>query len=108
MTISAARAPDWPFARAVLGLPDNRLTCHECLADLPIYIEAELGGIAWREEYRLLKRHILLCPGCSATYFDLLRVALLEQSGQLFRPEHLPLPDLSFLPEGRPGGRRDD
>lgn len=104
MNPSATWSPDWSLARAVLSFPDNRMACHECLTDLPTYIEAELGGIAGRDEYRLLKRHILLCTGCSAVYLDLLRMALLEQSGQLFQPDHFPLPDLSFLPKGH----RDD
>lgn len=104
MNPSATWSPDWSLARAVLGFPDNRLACHECLAGLPTYIEAELGGIARRDDYRSLKRHILLCADCNAVYLDLLQMALLEQSGQLCQPDHFPLPDLSFLPRGR----RDD
>ncbi len=103
MNLSAAWL-DLPLARAVLDLPDDRLTCHDCQAGLPTYIEAEVGDMAWRDEYRPVKRHLLLCRECSTIYLDVLQIALFEHRGQLPRPDWFPRPDLNFLP----GEHHDD
>lgn len=103
MNLSAWQ-PAKTLVSAMLDLPDNQVACQECLATLPSYIEAELGGIADRVEYRFVKRHILMCAQCGETYLDLLHLAIFEQSGQLLNPDRFPRPDLSFLS----GVRRDD
>lgn len=83
---------------AVLGLIDERFTCRESLAALPAYVEAEIGGDVQRSEYRPLRRHLLLCPDCSATYLAVLELARLESQGQLAQSINYPRPDWSFLP----------
>ena len=99
MNISAVQPlPDIPLVKAVFGLRDDRLVCDKCLADLPAYVEAEVGGYAYRAEYSGIKRHILLCPDCDATYLELLRLAILDQRDELPKPSPHPQPNLRFLP----------
>lgn len=87
-----------PLLAAVLGLADERLTCGACLAALPAYIEAELGGIIQRQDSDLIRRHLLLCHECSSTYLAVLELALSERRGQLPQTRDYPKPDWSFLP----------
>jgi hypothetical protein len=95
---SAQPASAISLIAAVLGLIDERFTCRECLAALPAYIEAEIGGGVQRREYRPIRRHLLLCPDCSSTYLAVLELALMERHGQLAQSINYPGPDLSFLP----------
>lgn len=91
-------ALDIPLVRAVLGLPDDRLSCDECQAWLPSYVDAEIGDIADESHYRLVKRHLLLCQDCTEIYLELLELALAEEEDRLPWPAHYPEPDLGFLP----------
>jgi len=91
---------DVPLVRAVLGLPDDGLACDECQAWLPVYVDAEIGGLSGHARYLQVKRHLLLCAGCAAAYLDLLDLALIEEQGQIPRPTRYPEPDLSFLSGG--------
>jgi hypothetical protein len=95
---SAQPASDISLIAAVLGSIDDRLTCRACLAALPAYIEAEIGGDVQRREYRPIRRHLLLCRDCSSTYLAVLELALLERHGQLTPSIDHPRPNLSFLP----------
>lgn len=95
--LRAQPASDISLIAAVLGLIDDRLTCRECLAALPTYIEAEIGGDVQRSEYRLIRRHLLLCRDCSSTYLATLEFALIERHGQFAKSVYYPGADLSFL-----------
>jgi hypothetical protein len=90
---------DLPLVRAVLGLPDDHLSCDECQAWLSSYVGAEIAGLSDNPRYRPVKRHLLLCPTCEEAYLELLELALAEEEGRLPQPVHFPEPDLSFLPE---------
>lgn len=99
---AAARgsALDIPLVRAVLGLPDDGLGCDECQAQLPAYVDAEIGGCSGHARYLPVKHHLLLCSDCAAIYLELIELALVEEQGRLDQPTHYPEPDLDFLPGG--------
>jgi hypothetical protein len=82
---------------AVLLVSDEELACAECRAHLPIYVDDEMAGLANIAGYTPVRRHLILCPSCSAVYVDLLEVSLLEERGALPRPSADDAPDLSFL-----------
>jgi predicted anti-sigma-YlaC factor YlaD len=94
---SAQPASDISLIAAVLGQIDDRLTCRACLAALPAYVEAEIGGAVQRRRSRPIRRHLLLCHDCSSTYLAVLELALMERHGQLAESLNYPRPDLSFL-----------
>jgi hypothetical protein len=86
------------LARAVAGARDQAITCEECRAWLPSYVDAEIGGLPVGQLYPQVKRHLDLCADCQAEYLEMLELALVEDAGELPVPEALPAPDLSFLP----------
>lgn len=90
---------EMPLVRAVFGLPDDGLSCAQCQAWLPSYVDAEIGDVAGDPRYRPVKRHLLLCQDCTDVYLELLDLALAEEEDRLPRPERYPEPDLSFLTE---------
>ena len=96
--VSRQPASNIPLIAAVFDLADDQLTCRECLATLPTYIEDELSDIVQRRASRLIRRHLLLCHECSSTYIATLELALLERRGQLPLTLDHPQPDWSFLP----------
>ncbi len=87
-----------PLVRVILGLPDDAMTCDECQAWLPTYVDADIGGISGHPRYLPVKRHLLLCAGCAVAYLDLLDLALAEERGWIRPPTYYPEPDWSFLP----------
>jgi len=86
------------LARAVAGVHDPAMTCDECCAQLPAYVDAEVGGLAAGQSYPEVKRHLDLCSECAAEYLDMLKLALAEDAGELPIPGGFPAPDLAFLP----------
>ena len=87
-----------PLVRAILGLPDDGMTCDECRAWLPTYVDAEIGDISGQPRHFPVKRHLLLCADCAAAYAELLDLALAEEQGGIPHPAYYPEPDLHFLP----------
>lgn len=86
------------LARAVAGVHDQTITCEECRAQLPSYVDAEVGGLAVGQLYPQVKHHLDLCLDCEMEYLEMLELALIEDAGELPVPETLPAPVLSFLP----------
>lgn len=86
------------LARAVLGIRDPALSCDECEVWLPSYVQDEVSGLAVGRIYPLVKRHLDLCIGCAESYLEMLALAMLEEGGKWPTIEHIPAPDLSFLP----------
>lgn len=101
-------ARDVPLVRAVLGLPDNRLSCEQCQTWLPSYVDAEIGGVAGEPRYRPVKHHLLLCSECTAIYLELLALTQVDEEDRLPQPEHYPEPDLSFLPSAQSRQRSEE
>jgi hypothetical protein len=85
------------LAQAVAGVEDQEMTCDECRAWLPSYVDAEVGGLAVGG-YPEVKRHLDLCSDCEAEYLEILELALVEDAGELPEAGALPVPDLAFLP----------
>jgi RNA polymerase sigma factor (sigma-70 family) len=85
------------LAQAIAGVPDSQLSCAECQAQLPGYIEAEINGFNVVTRYPAVKHHLDLCLECEAEYIELLDLALAEDSvfESAIQP---PEPDLWFLP----------
>lgn len=98
--LDSATVPDelLNLARAVAGVEDPEMTCEDCQAWLPSYVDAEVGGMPAGEEYPAVHRHLNLCADCEAVYLEMLDLALAEEAGELPIPEHFPQPDLGFLP----------
>lgn len=86
------------LTRAVLGIRDLALSCDECEGWLPSYVQDEVSGLAVGRIYPLVKRHLDLCIGCAERYLEMLALAMLEEGGKWPTIEHIPAPDLSFLP----------
>ena len=83
--------------RAVTGARDPALTCEECQAWLPSYVDAEVGGLAVGQLYPHIKRHLELCTTCEAVYLEMLELAEAEEAGILPSFDESPEPDLAFL-----------
>jgi hypothetical protein len=86
------------LARAVAGVHDQTITCEECRAWLPSYVDDEVGGLPMGQSYPQVKRHLDLCADCEAEYLEMLELALVEDAGELPVPKIIPTPVLSFLP----------
>jgi hypothetical protein len=86
------------LARAVAGVLDQAMTCEECQAQLPSYVDVEIGGLPVGQLYPQVKRHLDLCAECQAEYLEMLELALVEDAGELPVPRMIPIPDLGFLP----------
>jgi hypothetical protein len=86
------------LARAVVGARDPTITCEECQAQLPSYVDAEIGGLPVGQYYPQVKCHLDLCADCEAEYLEMLELALVEDAGELPVPKIIPTPVLSFLP----------
>jgi hypothetical protein len=86
------------LARAVAGVHDQTITCEKCQAQLPSYVDAEVGGLPVGQYYPQVKRHLDLCADCEVEYLEILELALVEDAGELPVPRMMPTPVLSFLP----------
>lgn len=85
------------LSQAVLSQQTDRLTCDQCQARLPDYVQAQIEG---RDPARLspeVRDHLALCPHCQRLYRDLLEIDDLILTGGLPEPTTYSPPDLSFL-----------
>ncbi|MEZ4617105.1 MAG: hypothetical protein R2867_16580 [Caldilineaceae bacterium] len=51
-------------ASMIDGAAAAYMTCEECIAELPGYVEAWLAGEALEKRYSALHRHLRACPNC--------------------------------------------
>ena len=86
------------LARAVAGVHDRTITCEKCQAQLPSYVDAEVGGLPVGQYYPQVKRHLDLCADCEVEYLEMLELALVEDAGELPVSRMIPTPVLGFLP----------
>lgn len=86
------------LVRAVIGRRDQAIVCEECRAELPSYVEAEVGGLPIGQRYPQVKHHLETCAECEAEYVIILQLALAEEAALSAAPARLPSPNLSFLP----------
>ncbi|MEZ4867534.1 MAG: hypothetical protein R3C14_39775 [Caldilineaceae bacterium] len=95
---------DWSRLIQALDLPDeDPLTCTECEAQLPDYVEALAAGHGAAEVWHMVTRHLQGCPHCTAE-FTLLSAMLNDlytASGDEVVAETEP--DLAFLQNGSQG-----
>lgn len=83
--------------------PDDAQISHqECLAAVTEYIDAELAGEPIAKYFSAIKHHLDRCDPCAQVYAELLDSAWAEQRGALPKPQTMPRPDLSFLPQPAP------
>jgi hypothetical protein len=78
--------------------PSPDLSCVECQACLPAYVEAELNSAELPTRFPAVWQHLLSCDACAELYADLLEVSALEETGGIPVPTRIPQPDLAFLP----------
>ena len=90
------------LADAVWNERDETLAHDACIATLPTFVGDEVDGKPVAQLYPEVKHHLDRCPTCSAQYAGLLQIALAEEDNQLPQLQHLPAPDLSFLPSHPP------
>jgi hypothetical protein len=94
--------------RAVADAPPDELSCEECQAWIPTYVDAEMGGLPVGTEYPEVKRHLDLCPLCMAEYLELLELSMEAEAGMLPTPLEFGQPNLSFLPPVAPPSPRHE
>ena len=85
------------LSQTVLSQQTDRLTCNQCQAGLPDYVQAQIEG---RDPGRLfpeVRNHLALCPYCQYCYRELLKIDELILTGSLPEPTAYSPPDLSFL-----------
>ena len=87
------------LARVVAGVPDPEMTCEECQAWLPSYVDDEIGALPVQTLYPKVKRHLELCDECVLEYLQMRDWALAADEGRLPQNIEIPTPDLSFLPK---------
>lgn len=86
--------------RALTTDEEDRLTCSECQASLPAYLQAELEGRADDAGWEPITRHLETCPYCAAVYASLSDLVALAYGERGEAPADYPEPDLSFLRTG--------
>ena len=92
------RAAAADLARAVTGESDTALTCDECEARLPSYVEAEIGGRPLDDALLAVRRHLALCRACETLYLELLDIELAAEAGAIPQSPPPLLARLDFLP----------
>ena len=92
------------FIRALTIDEEDRLTCQECQALLPDYLQAERDGQAGGARWRPVVLHLEVCPHCSEEYATLSELLELAHGERGEEPPDYPVPDLSFLRQEK--GRR--
>jgi hypothetical protein len=91
-----------PIARqlvlALAAKPDSTRIGPHCLDELPPYVDAEVAGVdVGTAAYPEIRRHLVLCDACAATYIELMQLAMGELSEEIDMPSLVPAPDLSFI-----------
>lgn len=94
--------------RALTTDEEDRLTCSECQASLPAYLQAELEGRAHDEDWEPIVGHLEICPYCAAVYASLSDLVALAYGERGEPPTHYPEPDLSFLRTESTAEREED
>ncbi len=87
------------LAHAILNESEPEWIGAHCLDDLPMYVEAEIAGMALAEVYADIKRHLDLCEDCGAEYVEELQLAMDEEAGAIPSASLIPQFDFSFLPQ---------
>lgn len=82
---------------------EDALTCGECQALLPDYLQAKTDQQAHQALWRPIALHLETCPYCSAEYATLSSLAALAYGEQGAEPPYDPVPDLSFLRKKKGG-----
>lgn len=85
------------LSQAVLSQQTDRLTCGQCQAGLPEYVQAQLEGEDPAGLLPEVGNHLALCPHCQRLYQDLLETDELIRTGSLPELAVYSPPDLSFL-----------
>ena len=104
-TCRACRAKLARLSQAVLAPQTDPLTCSECQAGLPEYVQAQTEGKDAARLFPEVRAHLTLCPHCQRLYQELLEIDDLTSTGTLPKPVAYRQPDLTFLrrvrvPEG--------
>lgn len=85
------------FASALWHVPPPH-TSHDTVLDLlPEFIDAEMEHRTNSPKFLVLKRHLLVCPSCATTYFDLLETARLDAAHKFLPSATMPRAALDFL-----------
>ncbi|MEZ4864459.1 MAG: hypothetical protein R3C14_24305 [Caldilineaceae bacterium] len=86
------------FLQAFIQDQEDQLTCTAAQAQLPEYVNAQLGsadaGAAAR--WHALQVHLAHCPACHAMFQEVSEMVQIAAMPS-FQPERTPAPDLSFL-----------
>jgi hypothetical protein len=82
------------LAKALLA-PNDPTSCSACLDHLEEYVTAQLNGEPYRTIAPEVTRHLDSCVACSESYALLYDTLLAGES--VPQPQHIPVPDLSFL-----------
>jgi hypothetical protein len=64
--------------RLVADTRDDEISCDECFALVPQYVELELAGAAVRDRLPLLSQHLHQCSVCREEYETLREFARLQ------------------------------
>ena len=86
---------------------EDALTCDDCQAEIPDLVQARLMGETYVRKV-LLDRHLTACSYCAGQYAELLSLMQKDSEGVVTTPQHIPSPDLSFLPERGFSARMND
>jgi hypothetical protein len=84
------------LSQVALSQQADRLTCNQCQARLPDYMQAQVEGQDLAKFFEV-RDHLSLCPHCQRYYQELLKIDHLILSGDLPQPASYAPPDLSFL-----------
>ena len=90
------------LSQAVLSQHPDNLTCSECQARLPDYVQAQVEGEDPTRLFPDVRDHLLLCPHCQRLHQELSEIDDLILSGDLPKPAVYHPPDLSFLQRLQP------
>lgn len=85
------------LVRALTLKHEDSLTCGECQALLPDYVQAERDQQAGQSRWKQVALHLQTCPHCSGEYQALSGLVALAYGEQGTDPPYDPVPDLSFL-----------
>jgi predicted anti-sigma-YlaC factor YlaD len=85
------------LSQAVVSHQADRLTCGQCQARLPDYVQAQMEARDPAGLFPEVQDHLALCPHCQRLYQDLLEIDELTLTGSLPEPITYSPPDLSFL-----------
>jgi hypothetical protein len=91
------------FVRALSADVEDPLTCTECEALLPDYVQAQQSGQGKEARWQPIATHLASCPHCVEERAELEMLVKEAFVGGEKRPLRAPAPDLSFLEPTRTG-----